>query len=83
MWIRIRHILLRSRTESGRNVAEAVSIEAVPLLEQHRRTGPPHSQTKIEIGDGLWLIPDCLEDATGNRDDAHDQQGASQVVGKG
>ena len=55
----------------------------MPLSQQHSGTRSSDCKTASAIGDGLWLIPHCVEDAAGNRDDAHDQQGASKVVSNG
>ena len=46
------------------------------IVEQdHRRV-----KRRSRLADGLWFIPDCLENAPGNRDDTDDHQGVSKVV---
>ena len=65
------------------HVAAPGSTAPVQVSEQHHRAG---SQSREETGlacQRIRLVPECVADAAGNRNDAHDQQGTSSVAGQG
>src|SRR5262245_3959785 len=53
------------------------------VFEQYRGTGSSNRQTTSPARHELRLISNCMEDAARNRSHAHDQQGTSEMAGKG
>jgi len=71
------------RTEADRGTRSALSLSACPVPEQHRGTGPSGHQTPSAGMSGIPGLSFGMANASGNRDDEHDPQGTSEVVGEG
>ena len=69
--------------ESRRHAAAPGSPPPVQVLEQHRRAGSPNREEAGVARQRIRLVSECVADVAGNRNDAHDQQGTSQMAGQG
>src|SRR5687767_12405128 len=68
------------RTQSRGDIVETEPTTPMPLSQQHSGTRSSDCKTASAIGYELWLIPHCVEDAAGNRDDAHDRMSSVRLA---
>jgi transposase-like protein len=69
--------------KAERHPAKPRSPPSVQIPEQHPRAGPQNREEACLAGERIRFISECLADSVGNRNDAHDQQGTSQMAGQG